>query len=242
MARRAKASARAPSRERGRPTAEETARRHGPRAHLHHHNRFYGALVAGTLAGVAAFQVDWSFGLLAAGDTFFLVFLVWTAIRALEMTPKDLRERARYEDEGILLIVLVTLAAVGLSLGSIFAVIADENRRDVAHLAAALIAVPTGWLTLHTIAAFHYANLFYADVDPSQDSRDAGGLAFPDCDEPATWDFLYHSFVVGMTAQVSDVQVLNTGMRRFVLLHSVMSFFYNTVLLALSVNFAVQLL
>ncbi|MGE0724438.1 MAG: DUF1345 domain-containing protein [Alphaproteobacteria bacterium] len=240
MARRAKTRRSAGSE--GRRATTAGAGPHGPRAHLHHHNRFYGGLVAGAVAGTAAFQVDWTFGLLAAGDAFFLTYLVWTAIRALAMTPRDMRERARYEDDGIVLIVLVTIASVALSLGAIFAVVADAKQRDLLHLAAAALAVPAGWLTLHTIAAFHYANLFYADVDPSQDTRDAGGLVFPDTSEPSPWDFLYHSFVVGMTAQVSDVQVLNTAMRRFVLLHSVTSFFYNTILLALSVNITVQVL
>jgi uncharacterized membrane protein len=59
--------------------------------------------------------------------------------------------------------------------------------------------------------------------------QDAGGLEFPDTNEPTGWDFLYYSFVVGMTAQVSDVQVLTTP---------IVSFFYNTVILALAVNLA----
>ena len=50
------------------------------------------------------------------------------------------------------------------------------------------------------------------------------------------WDFLYFSFTIGMTAQVSDVVVTAGGLRRVVLLHSIGAFFYNTVILALAVN------
>jgi uncharacterized membrane protein len=99
------------------------------------------------------------------------------------------------------------------------------------------VSVPLGWLTLHTVIAFHYAHLYYAAGPPKGGARtDARGLGFPGAEEPTLWDFLYHSFVVGMTSQVSDVQVQSAEMRRLVLIHGVTSFFMNTVLLALAVN------
>jgi uncharacterized membrane protein len=94
---------------------------------------------------------------------------------------------------------------------------------------------------LHTVAAFHYAHLYYTRTGHDGASRDAAGLNFPDTEEPTSWDFLYFSFVIGMTAQVSDVQVLTMSMRRLVIIHGIVSFFYNTVLLALSVNIVVAL-
>ncbi|HEX2113690.1 MAG TPA: DUF1345 domain-containing protein, partial [Alphaproteobacteria bacterium] len=69
---------------------------------------------------------------------------------------------------------------------------------------------------------------------------DRAELAFPGTSEPTAWDFLYYSFVVGMTAQVSDVQILSTEMRRLTMAHGVVAFFYNTVLLALAVNLIVN--
>ncbi|HEY3147090.1 MAG TPA: DUF1345 domain-containing protein, partial [Dongiaceae bacterium] len=75
----------------------------------------------------------------------------------------------------------------------------------------------------------------------SEADRDAGGLNFPGKGDPDAWDFLYFSFVIGMTAQVSDVAVERADLRRLVLFHGVASFFYNTVLLALAVNVAVTL-
>ena len=80
-------------------------------------------------------------------------------------------------------------------------------------------------------------NLYYA---PAGDG-DAGGLEFPQTPEPGLWDFLYYAYVVGMTAQVSDVAVTREAQRRITLVHGIFSFFYNTVILALAVNAAANL-
>ena len=100
-------------------------------------------------------------------------------------------------------------------------------------------------MTFHTTAAFHYAHRFYSERDRQGGERhDRRGLVFPGAEEPGTWDFLYHAFVIGMTAQVSDVQISDTSMRRLALFHSAASFFFNTVILALvvSVVLAVKIL
>jgi uncharacterized membrane protein len=101
--------------------------------------------------------------------------------------------------------------------------------------------VPLNWATLHTIMAFHYAHLFYA---PSEEGgakmRDAAGLEFPKTKEPSVADFVYFSFVVGMTAQTSDVDVTSRVMRNTTIAHAVVAFFFNTVILALAVNVLTQ--
>jgi uncharacterized membrane protein len=63
-----------------------------------------------------------------------------------------------------------------------------------------------------------------------------GGLEFPNCTQPDYWDFLYFSFVIGMTSQVSDVQILSRRLRRLALFHGVLSFFFNTAIVAMSIN------
>ena len=178
--------------------------------------------------------------LAAAGDAFYGVYLVATAIAAIHANADVLRRRATYEDEGIVLIVVITLGAIVLSLWTIFSLINAEGRPRLPPLLLAVVSVPLGWLTLHTVAAYHYAHLYYARVKGEGQPRDAGGLDFPGTKEPTAWDFLYYSFVVGMTAQVSDVQVLTTAMRRLTMAHGIVSFFYNTVLLALAVNLMVS--
>jgi uncharacterized membrane protein len=90
---------------------------------------------------------------------------------------------------------------------------------------------------LHMLMAYHYANLYY--WQPS--GKGGSGLLFPDTPTPGAVDFLYYSFVIGMTAQVSDVQITATRIRRTTLGHSVASFFFNTVLIAMAVNAVVAL-
>ena len=102
------------------------------------------------------------------------------------------------------------------------------------------IGAPLGWFVLHTVMAFHYADLHYFD-DPGTPTMTNGDLDFPGKGDPGPWDFLYFSFVVGMTCQVSDVQVKTTVMRRAVLGHGVVSFFFNTVFIAMAVNAAVAM-
>ena len=84
------------------------------------------------------------------------------------------------------------------------------------------------------IFAIRYAHYFYGDPEPK--GRRRGGLAFPGVENPDFWDFVYYSFVVGMTCQVSDVQVTSRSMRRLTLAHGVLSFFFNAGVLALAVN------
>ncbi|HEV8388629.1 MAG TPA: DUF1345 domain-containing protein [Dongiaceae bacterium] len=215
--------------------------------HIRHHGRFYLAAVAGLAVWLAAHAMRWPVPTVIGGDAFFAIYLAVMTRFALRATPEGLRRRASVEDEGIVLIIVLALAAIVFSLAAIFGLLNRDGEPDTVALSLAIASVPLGWLVLHTIAAFHYAHLFYAasDTDEPQseraDPRDAGGLNFPGDEAPGSWDFLYFSFVIGMTAQVSDVTVQTAGMRRLVLLHGVVSFFYNTVLLALAVNVAVTL-
>ena len=208
--------------------------------HIRHHDRFYLAALVGAAIWLAALILRWPVPPLIGGDAFFLIYLALMTRFTLRIRPDGLRRRASVEDEGIPLIILLALAAIAFSLAAIFSLLNGAGAPDPAELSLVIASVPLGWLVLHTIVAFHYAHLFYATSD-EHDAQEAGGLNFPGNEEPGAWDFLYFSFVVGMTAQVSDVAVQTTGMRRLVLLHGIVSFFYNTVLLALAVNVVVTL-
>ena len=203
-------------------------------AHLVHHSRFYASLFLGVGVWAVMEWRDSPLALMLAGDSFYACYLVLTARLALRATTDDLRRRASYEDEGMALIFLLTLGAIGLSLAAILLLLAQQGHQDPTRLGFAIASLPLGWLTLHTILAFRYAHLYYAP----HASGHAYGLAFPATEEPGTWDFLYFSFVVGMTGQVSDVQVMTVAMRRLTLAHGIVSFFFNTVILALTVNIA----
>jgi uncharacterized membrane protein len=208
------------------------------RDHLRHHARFYGAALFGVLIYTAARAVaPPSLHLIVAGDAFFAAYLVSTAILAFGATPRDLRQHASYEDEGVMLILVLTGCAVILCLAAIFLLLGEEGAPALLPLALAIASVLLGWFTVHTVAAFRYAHLYYTP-DPSAKPGYAAGLDFPGTDEPHMSDFLYYSFVIGMTSQVSDVQTQSPRLRRTTLAHSVVSFFFNTVILALAVNIA----
>lgn len=206
---------------------------------VRHHARFFTALGC----GLAAFGMGLALGLkppisaLIGGDVFYAVFLILCLMIADD--HKVLKRRANQEDEDIAVVVLITLATMGFFCLAVF----EALSRDVFDLPALILAgtgALLGWFVLHAVMAFHYANLFYFD-DPQTPDTEGHDLAFPGSREPKAWDFLYFSFVIGMTCQVSDVEVKSTAMRRTVLVHGVVSFIFNTVFIAMAVNAAVSL-
>ena len=169
-----------------------------------------------------------------------LFYLGLTALLVLPATPEQLRRRARELDPRgwVILMIIVAAAIVSLfALGFTLHKEANETSWAVAsRLALAGCTVAASWMLAHTTFALHYAHHFYGDGPAPGPDDDRGGLAFPGDQMPDYWDFLYFSFVVGMTCQVSDVQVTSRAMRRLTLLHGVLAFFFNTVVLALAVN------
>jgi uncharacterized membrane protein len=203
--------------------------------HWYHHARFYIALAIALVAYVVAHALALPVPPAIAADTFFGIYLIGASILAARLTPQELDKRADVEDEGMPLILLMTLTAIGYAVAGVFIALNDKGAKQIAPLALTLAGAPLGWLMLHTIMTFRYANLFY--LGSPQDREKEKALQFPGAGaEPGVMDFLYFSLVIGMTAQVSDVQVQTTQMRRAVALHGVVSFFFNTVLIAMAVN------
>lgn len=196
------------------------------------HARFLAPLGVGLSAALALPMavIDRT---LAGGNLFFATYLLLAMRLAHRQTSADLRRHGQEDDEGAYAIVLLALGAVMLCLG---AVIETMGARPAGLLrpAMAIASVPLGWATLHMVMAFHYARLFYATAD-------APGLEFPGTPDPAPWDFIYFSMTIGMTAQTSDVAIRTTRARKVATLHGALSFFFNTVLLALAVNLALSL-
>lgn len=206
-------------------------------AHISRHRWFYLALACGATAWVSTAALALHARLAVTGDTFYLIYLLLVVFVVVRPPAHEFRAWIEQEDEGLVLVMLITIAAIVFSLVSIFALLNAGHRPRGIFLLLSLASAPLGWLVLHTVAALHYARLYYGD----DEGPDPKGLSFPGTEEPGVWDFLYYSFVVGMTAQVSDVQVLSTPMRRLTLLHGVISFVFNTVLIALAVNTVVTL-
>lgn len=210
-----------------------------PGPHLRHHARFYLAGLLGLLVWAVTPMLNPTVRLTLAGDAFFASYLLTTGIQIARATTSSIRRRAAYEDEGAVIIFLMTLAAIVVSEVAIFELIHSEELPVRLRLGLSVGTVLLAWLTMHTLAAVHYAHVYYAPAhDPHDEDGDAGGLAFPGTPVPDFSDFLYYSFVIGMTAQVSDVEVNSRRMRRLTLAHGILSFLFNTVLLALAVNVA----
>jgi uncharacterized membrane protein len=203
------------------------------------HERFYRALLCGCAAALAAWAMGFSAPLLAGGDVFYLAYLVLTAVRVARMKPSDLKRRAKREDEGMAIVLVIILATVAFFTYAVFTALNGKHGIEMLPLVLAGLGALMGWFVLHTVMAFHYAVIHYFD-DP-QIAGDEKDLDFPGSDQPGPWDFLYYSFVVGMTCQVSDVQVRTTVMRKATMLHGVVSFFFNTVFIAMAVNAGVAL-
>jgi uncharacterized membrane protein len=178
--------------------------------------------------------------LLLGWDTGVAIYLVWAAtVMARCSTVAELKRNAAIQDEGAFAILLLTVGAAIASLGAIFAELAALERANPnygLHVALAAATVVLSWTFTHTIFALHYAHDFYGEASRSD------GLKFPDHAKPDYWDFVYFAFVIGMTFQVSDVAVTNKSIRRMVVSHGALSFFFSTAIVALTVNIAAGLI
>lgn len=204
---------------------------------MRRHLNFWLALVMGSALGLGSVTLRYSpeISALLGATGFFICYIALMLRRATKATPSDLRRHAASADEGLPWILCLTIAAVAISLTAIALVLNAPGGSSLTLRIFALAAVPLGWAMVHILLGFHYAHLFYR---PAQGKQKAG-LTFPGTDTPDAFDFLYFSFGIAMTAQVSDVVVSAPFMRRMVTLHAIASFFYNTVILALAVNAAV---
>lgn len=177
---------------------------------------------------------------LIAFDCGALVFLAAVWFMMAEATPEGMRRRAEIEDEGRYVVLILSVAvATAILLTILFQLHGLKDlppRLASLHVTLAVATILLSWFFMNTMFALHYAHGYYGDADPSQKYRPVGGLNFPGEAQPDYWDFLYFSFVVGMTFQVSDVQIEDRGLRRGVLGHGVLAFFFDVVILALTIN------
>ena len=213
---------------------------------MHSHRAFQIAAGVGVVASLVAWLVVPDVAIVAGANAFFALYLILALAGFHKLTPDYLRRNAKSADEPVWIIFLVTAAAVTVALVSLFLLINSQHSPDPVRLVLTLSAVPLGWFTIHVMAALHYAHLYWQPETTAEESgagRPAArqGLEFPGDADPGGADFLYFAFVVGMTAQTSDVEVKNTAMRMVTTVHSVISFFFNTVLVAAAVNVAVSL-
>ena len=168
-----------------------------------------------------------------------VIVLDWIII--FSSHPREVRKIARLQDSSRTFLFLFITTASVVSLGAIVYLLkSTKGLNEVAkneHILLAITAVIISWSMLHTIYTLRYAHLYYdPDVDVDGINKAPGGLQFPGKDEPDYLDFVYFSFIIGMTFQVSDVNITSRRIRRVCTVHALLSFAFNTAILALSIN------
>ena len=202
------------------------------------------AIVAAAIATIAvvAFAPAWlpaMVRIVAVYDAAAVGMLAFYWYLVLRSDVDATRLRSASEDPGRNLAFAVVLLAVAFGFIAAFDILLPSTNNMTSPRAAfahsfAFVGVALGWLLIHTLFIFRYAHLYYHRRE--RDDKNGGGLAFPGTDQPKDLDFAYFSFVLGMTFQVSDVQITSPRIRALALAHGLVSFGYNTAILALVVN------
>ncbi len=207
--------------------------------------RVYG----GALAGIAAFLLSpaaWpdTVRLSVAWDAGGFVYLVFALYLMLTCHAEHIRSTAATRDDSRFVILIVILASICSSFVAIAQLIEHAKEPSLTGLektslaALAIVTIVISWLVTQVAFALHYAHDYYL---PEEGSDAQGGLDFPGCDVPDYWDFLYFSTSIGATSQTSDTTIRSRSLRRLVTLHAAIAFFFNTAVLALTVNIAASL-
>lgn len=196
---------------------------------------FGAALIAFLLTRT---QLSWPAVSLVTWVAFALAIIIMDWIIIFNAHPKEIRKIAKLQDSSRTLIFLFVIAASVISLGAILFLLKGTKGQagaDVTgHILLAMASVIVSWWLVHTLFTMRYAHLYYNAIDG--ETTPVGGLEFPNEKEPDYLDFVYFSFVIGMTFQVSDVEVSERPIRRLVIMHGLISFAFNTAIVALSIN------
>ena len=159
----------------------------------------------------------------------------------LTSTSDAIRVRAARQEEArvvILVIILLAILAGFVAIAGLLGEATDAPRQKILHLMLAAVTIVLAWMVTQVVCAFRYATEFY---QPGRDSV-VGGLDFPSDNDPNYWDFFYFATSIGATSQTSDVSIRTKRLRQMVTVHAIISFFFNTAILALTINLAASLI
>ena len=176
--------------------------------------------------------------IMIAWTAFALSFIVTSWIVFFMRTTTEIREHSREEDGSRLYVLLLILLTSFASLFTVLLLMLSGTAKDtpqIIYIPVAISGMLFSWVMVHTIFGFHYAHLYYAN-DTNDPTKHAEGLEFPKEKKPDYIDFAYFSFVLGMTFQVSDVDITSRVIRRVALFHGMLSFALNTFVVALTIN------
>ena len=200
--------------------------------------RLAAALALGILGYVVLPDaISWHTRLVVSWDAGTLAYLLFAWIIIATADATETRAHALAQDISGYIIFLVVLGAACASIVAIGFVVGTLRGLEVGpkswHLGITVAALTLSWLLIQTVYVFHYAHAYYRHEDGDSPQP---ALKFPGNREPDYGDFAYYSFVIGMTSQVSDVQVIAPRLRTMTLQHAVLAFIFNIAVLALSIN------
>ena len=205
-------------------------------SYLEAHHRLGLSLASASIVFFVAARLSLAPRLIVSWDGYALCVsgLAWT--RIFSARPEVIVRLAKLRYTSRKLILLFVLFAACASLGAVAFLLGTAKGLPAAartgFVALAVATVVLSWFLVHTVFALHYAHLYYRRCIVGKPM----GLLFPNCDQPGYHDFAYFSFVIGMTSQVSDVQIQSSEIRRWALLHGIISFGFNAAVLALGIN------
>ena len=206
-------------------------------------------LAVSVLIGVIVFALfaptqNWPTRLLVSWNAMILPYLVMAGIMMAGASDATMRKRAAAEDDGRITVLVLVIVATIASFVAIFAelvILREATPADRAwRLGLSVATILTSWSFIHVVFTQHYAHEFYVERhrDEAGHLVQSGGLVFPGEKSPDYIDFLYFAFTIGVANQTADVSVASRMMRFYTLVHSVLSYLFNTTILALTINIA----
>jgi len=189
------------------------------------------AIFVVTGAVLVALRLRVATAILLGFDLAAVVYLLALARLFNRSTPAHMRLQAKAQDTGRWGVLWSAVVLSGVVLVALGTELHAAKGGGLPALGVGALSVVLSWLFLNIMFALHYAHGFYGDFGEKH-----SGLEFPDTPKPDYWDFAYFAIVIGMTFQVSDVQISSRYLRRVALLHSVIAFFFNVFIIAITVN------
>ena len=204
---------------------------------------YCAALAAAVVVFLLPGEISVNIRTALAGNVGALVYLA-LAVQVMVSSGGDaVRRRAARQDDGAIVILVLILIAIALGFYTIFGVLAVARQATgmtkALDILLAAVTIVLSWLVTQVIFTFHYAHEFYR---PDHAGALIRGLVFPEEDQPDYWDFFYFATSIGAASQTSDVAIRGRELRRLVTLHAVISFFFNTMVLALAINIGASLI
>jgi uncharacterized membrane protein len=183
-------------------------------------------------------NVDSLSHLMIGWDTFSLCMIVTNWITFFITNSKQIREQSKVQDPKRSIIFIIVLISTFASILAVLLLIVtkkDDTSGTSWRILIAILGMLLSWFLIHTIFTLRYAHIYYGDHKTKPNTHE-GGLDFPGDEKPEYLDFAYYAFVLGMTFQVSDVQITSKRFRNLALLHGLISFGFNTIMIALTIN------